>query len=185
MGSDCVKAFVAKLRARNTPWGHDLYALIQAQMEAIRPTHLSLLDLQRIVADKILSYDMQKNSVEAVARNATIGKSTSKSSQIQNVGVNAIAQNPTMQESQSFGTIHKDRSRQRSESIDYSKPLGMLNRRQSTGSTYDQRSAWTSENVKRHEDAYSTRGRSPDRGRSCGRSTERYRTITRITKQMK
>ncbi len=127
-------------------------------MEVIRPAHLSFVDLQRIVADKILEYDTQRNSVEAAAPNAIIGESTSKSSQIQNVGVNAIAQNPAMQESQPFGTIRKDRRRQRSESIDYSRLLGMLSRRQSTGSTYDQRSAWTSENVKRHEDLHAQRG---------------------------
>jgi hypothetical protein len=99
LGSDCIKAFVAKLRIRNTTWDHNLNALIQAQMEAIRPAHLSLVDLQRKVAERIPESDTLKNSVEIAAPSATIGKLTSKSSQIQNVGVNAIAQNPAMQES--------------------------------------------------------------------------------------
>ncbi len=77
LGSDCIKAFVTKLRTRNTTWDHNLHALIQAQMEVIRAVHLSLVDLQRLVAEKLLEYDTQKHSVETAAPSATIGKSTS------------------------------------------------------------------------------------------------------------
>ncbi len=89
MGSDCVKTVVAKLRTRNTTWDHDLYTLIQQQMEAIKPAHLSLMDLQQIVAEKIILFVTMKNSFGAAAPNAAIGKLTSESSQIQSVGVNA------------------------------------------------------------------------------------------------
>ena len=83
---DCIKAFVNKLWTRNTTWDHNLYALIQAEMDAIKPAYLSLMDLQRIVTKTILEYDTLKNSVETAApaqlTTADFGKSTSKSSQI-------------------------------------------------------------------------------------------------------
>ena len=99
MGSECVKAFQSKLRTRNTPWDHDLSTLIQQRQEAIRPVNLSIMDLQRIVAEKIQAFDTMKSSYEAAAPYAATGKSSSSSSQIHKVEVNTIVQNPSMETS--------------------------------------------------------------------------------------
>ena len=103
-----------------------------------------------------------------------MGKASSSTSQSQGVGMNAIVQNPRGQEEKPYqGTIRKDRGRARSKSTEYARPLGMSNRRQSTGSTYDQRSTWTSENVRRHDAEHSNRGRSRERSQNRGESVPR------------
>ena len=141
-------------------------------MEIIKPATLSLVDIQRIVADKIMAFDTMKNSLKSAApaqqnvvtTTADYGKSSSKPAQI-----NAIAQQSAGQESKPFtGTIRKDRERQRSRSIervDYSKKLGLIDRRKSTGSTLN----------RRYEEEFPTREQSADRGRSRERSADRYR----------
>jgi hypothetical protein len=115
IGYDCIKAIMNKLRTRNTTWDHDLYTLIQKELEEIKPATLSLMELQRIVADQILAFVTMKNSFETAApaqqnvktTTADYGTSTSKMSQVHNVGVNAIAQ-----ESNTYsGTIRKDSSK--------------------------------------------------------------------------
>ena len=118
LGGECVKAFQSKLRARNTPWDHDLSMLLQQRQEAIRPINLSLMDLQRIVADKIQTFDTMKNSYEAAAPYAATGKSSSSVAQIHKVDVNAIVQNSNTQEKPYQGTIRKDMTRPRSESVE-------------------------------------------------------------------
>jgi hypothetical protein len=143
-------------------------------METIKPETLSLVDIQRIVADKIMAFDTIKKSLESAApaqqnvgtTTADYGKSSSKPAQI-----NSITQQSAGQEYKPFtGTIRKDRERQRSRSIervDYSKKLGLIDRRKSTGS------AWNLN--KRYEEEFPTRGQSAERGRSRGRSADRYR----------
>ena len=118
IGNDCIKAFVNKLRTRNRSWDDDLYQLIQQEIERTKPEPFSLLDLQRIVAEKIMVFDTMKKSLESAApaqqnvskTTADYGKSSSQPAQI-----NAIAQQSAGQESKPFtGTIRKDRERQRS-----------------------------------------------------------------------
>ena len=83
---------------------------------------LLVINIQRIVADKIMAFDTMKQSLESAApaqqnigkTTADYGKSSSNPAQI-----NAIAQQSAGQESKPFtGTIRKDRERQRSRSID-------------------------------------------------------------------
>ena len=114
------------------------------------------MDLQRIVADKIQTFDTMKNSYEAAAPYAATGKSSSSVAPIHKVDVNAIVQNPNTKEYKPYqGTIRKDMTRPRSESVerpvvDYTRPLGISHRRQSTGSNLEHRSEWTRDNLQRH-----------------------------------
>jgi hypothetical protein len=174
IGNDCIKAFVNKLRTRNKAWDDYLYQMIQQAMERKKPQPLSLLDVQRIVAEKIIAFDNMKTSLESAApTQQSVGKAVDYGkASAQLAQVHAIAQQPAEQESKPYtGTIRKDRSRQRSRSIeafDYSKPIVMArtDRRQSMGSYITH---------KQYEEELKTRGRSAERGRSRGRSEERSR----------
>ncbi len=55
IGYDCIKASMDKLRTRNTTWDHSLHELIQAEMNAIKPATLSLLDLQKLLLKTLQS----------------------------------------------------------------------------------------------------------------------------------
>ena len=161
IGSECIKAFLNKLRTRNRSWDDALYRLIQEEIEKSKPEPFSLLDLQRVVGEKIMAFDLKKKDVDHETpghkTTASYGKSSSNSAQI-----NAIAQQSAGQEYRPYtGTIRKDRERQRSRSIDrsdYSRPLGLIDRRKSTGSTW--------EATKLYEDSNYTRSQSAERGRS-------------------
>ena len=73
MGSECVKAFINKVRAVNTQWVDALVKDLQDRAEQIRdtkPNQLSLKDLQSVVAKKISDYETLRLSIAAVAPNA-------------------------------------------------------------------------------------------------------------------
>ena len=93
--------------------------MIQEKMNTIKPVPMNLLDLQKVVANKITDYDNLRSRVATSAQaqqTVDFGVSTSKSSHNHTAEVNAIAQNSSRQESQYYsGTIRK-RDRQRSES---------------------------------------------------------------------
>ncbi len=51
--------------------------MIQEEIERMKPEPFSLLDIQRIVADKIMAFDIQKKSVESAAPvHHNVGKTT-------------------------------------------------------------------------------------------------------------
>jgi hypothetical protein len=183
IGTDCIRAFTNKLRTQNTTWDLKIYDMIQEKINTIKPVAINLLDVQKVVANKITDYnDIRTQNViqSPIQQTSDYGVSTSKSSHT--AEVNAIAQNSSRPESQKLFRKKRKNERERSESVEYYKPLpsvydqplGLLSRRQSTGSTHGRRSSWTSDNVKRHEEL-TRRGSSADRGRSRGRSEDRYR----------
>ena len=74
MGAECVKAFINKLRSVNTKWSDSLLEELHTKMgltpDNTVPKHLSLTDLQAVVAKKITEYETLRLSTEAAAPNA-------------------------------------------------------------------------------------------------------------------